>query len=247
MEFLEVIPVWFYAIVAVILIPTLAFLLVRGISFSFKGLKVDTKRAEDNPNDIQIPISHLIQFRKLRHDIKEDILVSKGEFQAHFRTLFINYLKEEGIEHTGIENHEFVEMYEGYLEGALDTVFDPMVKKVIFGNHFPVRKVDKDGNYTESEKDYENRFFEKLTRPTTYTILRMTKNKISSDWKIKISRSKYEKDFVSSQKNMKILLGKMSDLIVKSRERRDHVFEQIHFQDGTSIEMIKFEWEMVYG
>lgn len=241
-SFFEVISTGQLVLLLIMIIGFIFVILYKGAAVSFKDMKIDTKHEAGGVQNLVIPVSHLIQFRKLRTDVKDDILVLKGELRAHFRSLFITYLKKDFLKgFESVSQNEVLLQYEWILQHGLDTVFDPMIKKVIFGNHFPVKQE------RESETEFEKRFFEKLTKPTTFTILKMTRSTIASNWLLPVNREEYERDFIMSSQNLKIVLGKASDLIIKCRERRDHVFQQIQFQDETEVEMIKFEWEMVYG
>lgn len=235
------IPGWLIGAIIILILVIIFIILFKGIYLSFKGLKLDTTQHPEDIQELSIPVAHLIQFRKLRHDMKEDILVIKGEFKAHFTSKFRDFLIDKGLDDTNNKSSDYTRDYAKTLGHALDTVFDPMIKKVIFGNHFPVREEN------ESEKDYEDRFYEKLTKPNTLTIMKMTKGAVAAEWDFKLSRTDFEENYVMSTENIDEILQKSSSTLIKIRSRRDHVFEQIQNQDETSIEMLKFEWEMVYG
>jgi len=234
-KFIETAPLWLLVVISLSIIV----LLFRGVSIKSKVVSIDTK-SDHWTSSVQS--GHITQYRQLKTEIDGYIIASKGEFKSLFRSQFINQLKALGIDNVLIEQHEEVEMYEILLQGALDSVYHPVVLLAIVGNHFPVRKE------RESEKEYEERFFEEYTFKLTNTIIEMTAAEVSANWKSKkVPRGQYEDNYVLSRKTMKKVYSKMSALIIRCRTRRDFIFGQIARQDGSDVQKIKNEWGLIYG
>ena len=235
-DVVEVVKYGTYIIVAI----SVAFITTKGYFVKSKFFSVGKNKSTSS-----IPREHIYRYGKIIDSIKKDIRSSRDGFKALFRGFFTNYLKGTGVDHKGIENDKNLHIYEVYLERALEAIYIPDVSSVVFGNHFPVK-----GEYNKDETDieFEKRFREKLSVPTTRAILTLTSDMISNMWEIEdISRGDYESEYILKQETENELVNRVHRLLRNCQTRRDYGLGQLSRFNGVPVETLNEEWDFLYG
>lgn len=222
----------------------------RGFSLRTRLLSIDTtaKEKNDSGKGFDISSNHIVHYKNLRKTLKRDVKDCGRYLYASFRTLFINAEKDAGVSNVGIEKHPEVSEFLSILERAIDNIFVKSSCYVIFGDHFPERKKDDNGNYSESEKEFSDRFKLQLSNECSTTIYKLMLADIGSDWEIgTITYSDFEKKYLMSEDSVALFNRKVHGLLMKSLVRRDDLFEQIIRNDNSEFRDLVSEWEIVYG
>lgn len=260
MDNLDKIPAVVWSSSLILLVLTVCFsivwLVTHGGRFKFRGIEMNSKGDSEEVafvtvEEKSISCYHIEKFKELKRDFNKEIPITKEVFLSHFKYQFIGFLKDIGYNHMSVESNEHTHVYNKVLNNALDSVFTPMTRKVIFENHWPVIGDKCKEGEKETQKEFEKRFYKEVTEPNTITVMDLTKDEVSSSWeyfsKYGIDRTIYEENYVLSDLSMGVVLDKTSQLFIKCRKMRDLCFEQIQKKDGTSIEEIKEEWKAIYG
>lgn len=189
------------------------------------------------------------KYKELREYFKTEVRIQKAVLCTHFRFLFINYLKQCCGYGAGVESHEHVHLYVDVLNIALDTVYEPLTKKVIFKNHWPVKGESPHEN--ESEEDFRKRFLHEITLPNTHTVMQLTKNKITDSWKylssVGIDRLKYINEYVDEKETLQYVINNSHALFLKCYDQKEYNEKIIENHDGTTPKRQKEEWGIMYG
>lgn len=254
---MNTVPAWVWSLSIFVFVITVCFsiiwVVINGGKFKFKDIEIDSQDDHvqyDSIQDKAISCYHIEKFKELKRDIGKEIPITKEIFLSHFKYQFITYIKENH-DYKSAESNECVHVYTKVLNNALNSVFIPMTRKVIFENHWPVRGDKCKEGEVETPKDFEKRFYKEVTQPNTETVMELTRDEISSSWEYfhdkGIDRAAYEEKHVISNISMNVVLGKTSQLFIKCRKTRDLCFKQIQKKDGTPIDEIKEEWKAIYG
>lgn len=221
-------------------------LLYRGAKVRTKLVEIDTTKERLRVESI--PVYHLRQFRKLKNDVIGYVTLCRKEYKAYFRGSYALFLTSLGLDANEVLSSKEKLLYKVTLETALGAIFQEMTSDAICNNHFPLRKADSDGNYIESEQEFEERFYLTYTLPLTVTILGLTTDFIDNSWESKIvSRADFKAIYINSEEAHEHIFKKFSSLIVRSRKHRNHIFEQIMRHDGSELQTLFDEWEIIYG
>ena len=188
-------------------------------------------------------ISHYKDFKK---EVKEDLEpFLKGLFTL-FLSTFNKALLDYGESPIGIEHSDEVVAYEISLEKALDTIVLNNIKKTIYKNHFPVRLTDKDGNFTESEKEFSIRLKAELTEPVFSLVCALSVTSITRSWlSKKVSRKDYCERYLEEANAQ--ALEYLNELFIVVQKRRNLLKAELirNFPELTD-KRIEAEWRAMY-
>lgn len=234
------------SILLIILVLVITPLLYRGVKLRTKLIEIDTTKNRERVDSVSS--YHMRQYRKLKEDIVGYVSDSRKEYKAFFRSNYALFLGDIGIDTDPVVLSKEKLLYKVTLDKSLTLIFQKMVSDAICNNHFPQRKIDSDGNFVESSEEFEDRFYREYTLPLTETILGLTTDFVDEKWESTlVSRKDFKANYIYTEKQKEHIYMKFSALIVKCRKQRNHIFDQIIRNDGSELQTLFDEWEIMYG